>query len=151
MIEIRIETLLTESPPLVSESTSATEAAKRLREPAVDALLVVDTTDSVVGVVTESDIVALVAEERTELPVSTFMSTPAVTTTPDVSVRTAADRMRETGVKHLPVVDDGVCRGLVSASDLAPYVSRRRLAITWQGDSFTAPEAPEELELQVAD
>lgn len=147
MIETRVETLLTDS-PLVPESAPATEAAQCLREPAVEALLVVDATDSVVGVVTESDIVALVAEECTELPVSAFMSTPAVTTTPDVSVRAAADRMREAGVKHLPVVDDGVCRGLVSASDLAPYVSRRRLDITWQGEPFTAPEEPE---LQVAD
>ena len=148
MIETRVETLLTEFASPVSAATSSAEAAQHLRAADVHALVVVDADDDVVGVVTESDLVALVAEESTHLPVSAFMSAPPVTTTPETTVLAAAERMRETGVKHLPVVDDGVYRGLVSASDLAPYVSRRRLRITWQGEPFTAPE---ETELQAAD
>jgi CBS domain-containing protein len=148
MIETRVETLLTDAPPTISKTAPAAEAAQRLRAPDTHALVVVDPTDTVVGIVTESDIVALVAEESTHLRVSAFMSASPVTTTPETNVLAAADRMRETGVKHLPVVDDGVYRGLVSASDLTPYVSRRRLRITWQGEPFTGPE---ETELQAAD
>ncbi|WP_089824822.1 CBS domain-containing protein [Halogranum amylolyticum] len=142
MIETRVETLLTASPPTISQTASATSAAERLRDPDTDALVVVDATDEVVGIVTGSDIVALVAEESTHLPVSAFMSGPPVTTTPETTVFAAADRMREAGVRQLPVVEDGECRGLLSASTLARYVSRRRLDITWQGDPFTPPEDP---------
>jgi CBS domain-containing protein len=143
MIETRIEMLVGGEPPTIPTSASASEAAQRLRTPDVDALVVVGPTGDVDGIVTESDIVALVAEESTHLPVSAFMSNPPVTTTPETNVLAAADRMREAGVKHLPVVADGTCRGLVSAADIAPYVSRRRLEIRWHGDPFSAPEEPD--------
>jgi CBS domain-containing protein len=141
MIRTPVATLLRESPPTISPSTSAAEAAQRVRDPDTAALVVVD-GGTVVGLVTESDLVALVAEERTDLTVSAFMSTPPVTTPPETTVDAAADRMREAGVKHLPVVEDGTCCGLVSVTDLAPYVSRRRLGIAWQGEPFTPPELP---------
>lgn len=153
MIETHLDGLFTDTPPTVSPTTMATEAAQHLRTPETHALVVVDETDAVVGIVTESDIVALVAEERTELTVAAFMSSPPVTTTPETSVHVAAERMRQAGVKHLPVVTDGTYRGLVSASDLVPYVSRRRLEITWQGEPFSASDVTEtdDPELQVAD
>lgn len=147
MIKTRLTTLLRNSPPTVTPSTPAVEAARRLRERAGSGLVVVD-HDTVVGVVSDSDIVALVAEECTDLPVGAFMSTPPVTASPEMTVAAAADRMREAGVRHLPVVEDGTCCGLVSANDLAPFVSRRRLGTVWEGEPFTAPE---ELEPQLAD
>ncbi|SFL49087.1 CBS domain-containing protein [Halogranum rubrum] len=153
MIETSLDGLFTDSSPTVSPTTMAADAAQQLRTPKTHALVVVNETDRVVGIVTESDIVALIAEERTELTVAEFMSSPPVTTTPETSVLTAAKLMRESGVKHLPVVADGSYRGLVSASDLVPYVSRRRLEITWQGEPFSASDVTEtdDPELQVAD
>ncbi|WP_338729951.1 CBS domain-containing protein [Haladaptatus sp. DJG-WS-42] len=140
MIQIFVASLAATALPTVPPTATAKEAAYLLREPDVPALVVVDATETVVGMVTEADIVALVATESTQLPVSGFMSNPVATVTPETSVHTAADTMQEVGVKHLPVVKNGVYHGLLSVDDIAPYVSRHRLDIVWKGDSFRAPE-----------
>jgi CBS domain-containing protein len=62
------------------------------------------------------------------------MSSPVRTVAPDTPVGIAADRMNEAGVKHLPVVEAGRYRGLVSLETIAPFLSRSRLRVAWEGD-----------------
>lgn len=131
MIELTVGDVPTGSARTLAPGTSVTEAAQVLRDPAVSALVVLD-EDTVVGIVTESDFVALVAEDPDECSVDAIMSTPVVAVSSTASITAAANRMRETGVKRLPVVDDGVYRGIVSSTALLPYLSPRRLEIDWQ-------------------
>lgn len=133
MIETTIETVTTPTVPTIAPETPVTEAAEQLRATDVSALVVLD-SGTVVGVVTEGDIVALVAETDERPAVRAIMSAPVTTVTPGTTVFEAVERMRTRGVKHLPVVDDGVFRGLVSASALAPYCSRHNVAIDWEDD-----------------
>lgn len=131
MIELTVGDVPTGSARTLAPGTPVTEAAQVLRDPAVSALVVLD-EDTVVGIVTESDFVALVAEDPDECSVDAIMSTPVVAVSSTASITAAANRMRETGVKRLPVVDDGVYRGIVSSTALLPYLSPRRLEIDWQ-------------------
>lgn len=131
MIELTVGDVLTDSAHTLAPETPAIEAAQALRDPAVSALVVLD-GERVVGVVTESDFVALVAENPDDCSVDAVMSTPVVTVPSTTLITTAAKRMRETGVKRLPVIDDGTYRGLVSATTLRPYLSPRRFEIDWQ-------------------
>lgn len=131
MIETPVDTVLSHAECTIAPDTSTATAAQRLRDPSVPALVVVS-DESVVGILTESDFVVLVAEETGPVPVSDVMSTPVCTIEPTASIRTAADTMRDHGVKHLPVVSDGTYRGLVSAHRLAPYLSAHALDIEWQ-------------------
>jgi CBS domain-containing protein len=133
MIETTVETVTTPTGRTITPETPVTEAAEQLRAPDVSVLVVLD-AESVVGVVTEGDVVALVAETDERPPVQAIMSAPVTTIPPDATVFEAAGRMRATGVKHLPVVDDGVFRGVVSASSLAPYCSRHNVAVEWADD-----------------
>jgi len=135
MIEVSVSSLVTDAPTVPPE-TSTVEAATRLRQPEVPAL-VVSSGEEVVGVVTESDVVAVVAEGGENPPVDSYMSAPVVTTSPSTDVGLAADRMRDAGVGLLPVVDDGTYRGVVTRDALAPYLSRHRLEVTWEGDPLT--------------
>lgn len=96
--------------------------------------LVVLEDETVIGIVTESDVVAFVAETLEPHPVATITSSPVSTISPGESVTTAIGTMRHEGVRHLPVVRGGIYCGLVSAATLAPYLSRRRLEIDWQDD-----------------
>jgi CBS domain-containing protein len=174
MIDVPVSAVMTERAPTVSPTTPAVEAASRLRRADVCALIVRDSGDTVVGIVTESDIVAVVAEGGENPPVESFMSTPVVTIDSTMPVGLAADRMRDAGVERLPVVDReasetpradgdavdseeprssirrppaddnrttsgdvGALRGLVSRDDVAPYLSRHRLDIDWQGDPLS--------------
>lgn len=141
MIDVPVSAVMTETAPTVSPTATAVEAATRLRRADVSALVVRDGS-AIVGIVTESDIVAVVAEGGENPPVESFMSTPVVTVKATTPVGLAADRMRDAGVARLPVVgdsddDNDGYRGLVTRDDIAPYLSRHRLDIDWQGDPLS--------------
>ena len=133
MIEIPIEHAMTRSARPLRPEMPVSEAAQRLRDPDVPALVVLE-DETVVGIVTDSDVVAFVAETLEPHPVETVMSTPVTAISPCESITTAAETMRANGVKHLPVVEGETYCGLVSISTLAPYLSRHRLDIEWQDD-----------------
>lgn len=104
--------------------------AVSLRMNGVSALPVLDADQRVVGVVSESDLLAWLAApnldeavfagDMPEEPVARdLMSTPAITITEGASPREAAERMRRHRIKRLPVVtEDGKLLGIVSRSDL---------------------------------
>lgn len=133
MIETMVETVVSDDARTVEPGTPVTEAAQRLRDPSVPALVVLDGDQVVIGIVTESDFVVHVAEEGETTTVGDIMSTPVVTIPPGTPIGFAADRMNEAGVRHLPVVEDGAYAGLVSLGSLAPFLSRTRLDVTWTG------------------
>jgi CBS domain-containing protein len=138
VIDVPVSAAMTDAVTSVSPGAGTVEVADRLRRSEVAAVVVTDATGSVVGIVTESDVVAVVAEGGTDPPVESFMSSPVVTTSPSTPVGLAADRMRDAGVSRLPVVDDdGGHVGLVVRDDLLPYLSRHRLEIDWTGDALS--------------
>ncbi|WP_435364664.1 CBS domain-containing protein [Haloarchaeobius sp. DYHT-AS-18] len=124
MIATTVDTLRLHSLDTVTPETPVSDAAERLRCPSVPALTVIE-DDTVVGTVTDSDIVEMVASTDERGTVQSIMSMP-VTVSPDATLHDAADAMRATGVSHLPVVDEAYC-GLLSVETLAPYLSRRTL------------------------
>lgn len=131
MIDPDVEPAITRAARTVSPSTPVREAAECLRDPSVPALVVLDESDEVAGVVTESDLVALLAETDDPDTVAQCTSAPATTIGPSATVREAAERMREAGVKCLPVVDGAAYCGLVTRATLEPYCSRRSLDVEW--------------------
>jgi CBS domain-containing protein len=133
MIETTVDAVRTEGARTVTPATPVPEAAEHLRDPAVSALPVVEEGD-VVGMLTESDLVAMVAETDERPAVREIMSTPVTTVSPTATVHEAAERMRTAGVKHLPVVSDGVFGGLLSVEALAPYCSRHSVDVGWEGE-----------------
>lgn len=133
MINIPVSAVMSDAASVVSPDTTTVEAAQELRRPDVRALVVCDVAGTVVGIVTEADIVAVVAERGGNRPIESFMSTPVKTTTPSTPISLAADTMRDAGVTQLPVVADGTYTGLVTQDTLAPYLSRHRLEIDWNG------------------
>lgn len=122
-----------DSPPTITPETPVAEAARYLRRPGVSALPVLD-GGAVVGDVTGSDLVALVAETDDRPSVRTIMPTPVTTIAPSAAASEAAERMRDGGIKHLPVVEDGCYRGVLSVSTLAPYLPPYALDTEWQAE-----------------
>jgi CBS domain-containing protein len=133
MIETTVGSVACSFPPTTTPETSVREAARYLRSPEVPALVVFE-EGTVVGVVTGSDVVALVAETDERPPVRAVMSNPVATVRPTATLSAAAETMRTTGVRHLPVVGDGGYGGVVSARSLAPYLPRNALDVEWRGD-----------------
>lgn len=144
MIDVPVTAAMTQAAPIVPPDTSAVDAADHLRDPEVPALLVGNDPESVWGIITESDMVAAVAEQCIDHPVESFMSTPLLTTNPTTPVGLAADRMRQQGITTLPVVEDGTYVGLTTRETLGPYLSRRRLEIDWTGEPLSVTSASPE-------
>lgn len=109
------------------------EAARRLRQHDMGALLVVD-GEALVGIVSERDLVRAVAEggaAALALPVAAEMSSPVETCGPDAEVRELMARMTARRIRHLPVLDGGRVVGVVSIGDV---VKSRVLEVQGEAD-----------------
>jgi CBS domain-containing protein len=124
------------------------EMAAALCEQRVSAFPVIDAENKVIGVVSESDLLARealkatvpgvlrgltrrpVRSDVTGLTAADLMSSPAVTIGPDEPVSRAARLMHRKRVKRLPVVTgDGTLVGIVSRSDVLSVYRRPDAAI----------------------
>jgi CBS domain-containing protein len=113
----------------------------------VGGLPVVDDDGAVVGMVTETDVVAATVhpacrpralvllagafshegnwfDKGKDLLACQVMTAPVITCAPDDTVEAAARRMRCYGVKRLPVVEDGRLVGIITRSDLLATSAR---------------------------
>ncbi|GGN91549.1 MULTISPECIES: CBS domain-containing protein [Haloarcula] len=107
----------------IDPDKSVVEAARRLRDEGIGSL-VVERDGDCVGIITESDVVAVTAEEgdTRALTVGDVMATALVTIGPDADIEAAVERLRTHGVKKLPVVEDGELVGIVTTTDISRYV-----------------------------
>ena len=100
---------------------SALHAARTMRERGVSALVVLDDTERLIGIVTQQDLVwKVLAEERqaAALNVSAIMTADPEAIDPDASPFDALEQMRKLRVRHLPVVTGQRVVGMVSMRDL---------------------------------
>jgi CBS domain-containing protein len=102
------------------------EAANKMRQQDVGALIVLDDSDSVFGVVTDRDIAVRAVAEGLQ-PTSTIseiVSRDVTAISPDDTVEHAVRLMRDRSIRRLPVVADGRPVGIVSIGDLAIELDR---------------------------
>lgn len=93
----------------------------------IGALVVVGANGSVVGIVSERDIVGAIAKSGAailERPVSEVMSVDVITCSPTDTMEHLMTAMTEQRIRHLPVVSEGALVGIVSIGD----VVKRRVA-----------------------
>ncbi|MDY6948169.1 MAG: CBS domain-containing protein [Pseudomonadota bacterium] len=107
------------------KSTSIAQAARLMRQHHTGDLIVTDESDGTrepIGIVTDRDIVMEVIAkghdpERTH--VGAVMASQLVIAAVSENVATAIERMREHGVRRLPIVDDsGAVFGILTLDDL---------------------------------
>ena len=99
------------------------EAVAVLGERRIGALPVVD-DDGVCGIVSERDLIYCLRDHGAEVldwPVGRVMTSPAVTVDRTTPVLTALAMMTQQRIRHLPIVEDGQLRGIVSIGDLVKY------------------------------
>ena len=116
-----IKELMTEDPITLEPKATAREAAERMREADVGAMLVVD-GEELTGLVTDRDIVVrAVAEGKDpdEVSVGDICSSSVVSVSAGDSVEDAIKTMREHDIRRVPVLDDEKPVGIVSLGDLA--------------------------------
>jgi CBS domain-containing protein len=105
----------------VSPIETVQSAAALLHSRRVGALVVLDGTDSVVGIVSERDLVRVMAQDGAgglTRPISACMTPDVLFAQPEELVDDLLARMTDRRVRHLPVVRGGRLVGLVSIGDL---------------------------------
>lgn len=105
----------------VAPSATVAEVAKRLREKRIGAILVMDQADQLLGIVSERDIVANLAEHGAlalEMTASQVMTRLLHTVSPQATVPEAMAQMTNRRVRHLPVLDGTRLVGIVSIGDI---------------------------------
>ena len=116
--------VMTAAPRTCSLFSTVLEAVMIFRDAECGAVPVVD--DGVpVGILTDRD-VALASTDDTALlsrPVTDIMSKGAVSVAPDTPLAEVLEKFGAPGVHHLVVIDAaGQIRGIITASDLAPFL-----------------------------
>lgn len=87
----------------------------------IGALLVVDTNNNLVGILSERDIVRKAATDANvfTLSIATVMTTNVVTALPQDDLMSVAHTMTERRFRHIPILDrDGELIGLISIGDV---------------------------------
>ena len=112
----------------ILQTSTAQEAALKMDQDSASALVVLDSNETPVGIVTHRDLVRSSCIEDVpcnSILVQDIMSTPIVTIDPYSPVEAAADVMKQNNVRHLLVVNTDEPNkplGILSSRDFALYI-----------------------------
>jgi len=131
MISLRVDIAMSGPVETTTADRSAADAAKAMRDSGIGALVVLDDAGEVIGIVTQSDVLGLVASDAdvASATVGEIHSAPVVTVDADANLLDAAEVMKDNSVRRLPVFDDGELVGIVTTTDLTHYMPRLRNTI----------------------
>ena len=115
--------LMTKDVLTVEPSDTIGEAAEKMHDANVGAVVVVEDMVRIVGIVTERDLMRAVAQRAraAEARVRLWMTENPLTIEPETTVEDAAEIMFTRNFRHLPVVKDGRPLGIVSLRLLARW------------------------------
>ena len=97
------------------------DLVRGLRADRIGAMIVSEDGRSILGIISERDVVRGLAERGSrilEAPVADLMTRDVVSCTPRDTVKQVMAEMTRRRVRHLPVVADGVLCGIVSIGDV---------------------------------
>jgi CBS domain-containing protein len=119
--------LMTKDVLTVEPSDTIGEAAEKMHDANVGAVVVVEDMVRIVGIVTERDLLRAVAQRAraAEARVRQWMTADPLTIAPETSVEDAAKIMFENNFRHLPVVKDGRALGIISMRVLSRWAFER--------------------------
>jgi|ADKH01.1.fsa_nt_gi Predicted signal-transduction protein containing cAMP-binding and CBS domains len=95
----------------------------------VGSVLIIDDDGKPLGIFTERDLVRVVAENLgLDIPLSKVMSRKLITANTSESIVSAAMKMIENNIRHLPVIEEGRAVGMVSIRDIVRALMAQELA-----------------------
>jgi CBS domain-containing protein len=105
----------------VPDNALVRDAVAALNRFNIGAVVVVDTEGAVVGILSERDVVRLLGRDPAgalDEPVSACMTAKVVTCSRDTPIAELMEQMTHYRIRHMPVVEDGDLKGIVSIGDV---------------------------------
>ncbi len=123
----RVKEVMTKNPFTLPATSSATEAAKAMRDNDIGNVLV-EENGKICGLLTDRDIVVRSVAEgkdpaRTQL--GSICSRDLTSLSPDDDVDNAVELMRKKAIRRIPVIENGKPVGILALGDLAIERDRR--------------------------
>lgn len=120
--------LVMSSPAItVSEDSDLEDAARVMYENRVGSVLVTS-GGRLKGIITRTDIVYMVASgiARRNPKVRDVMTTSLITAKPDEPLHRVMERMRELGIRHIPVIDENhKPLGVITMTDILKHIAEK--------------------------
>jgi CBS domain-containing protein len=110
------------------EQSSLNDVLKLMYEKNVGGLPILDDGARIKAIITEEDFVRFTSDLKTGLHVESFMSPNVVTAPAQTTIEKMTRMIIQKGFRRMPVVQDGVLMGMVTASDIMKYLG--------SGDAF---------------
>lgn len=125
--DIKLSMIMSSPVLTVKKEDSVREAAKIMYNNRIGSVVVVDDDGKIAGILTERDLIYLIAlgkkELFTEYPVWQIMTENPITGKPNESITEALLKMKEAKIRHLPVVDEeNRPIGMVSIRDILEII-----------------------------
>jgi CBS domain-containing protein len=111
----------------IAPDETVLKAAERMNDDRIGSLVVMQGS-SLIGIITERDILTRIVAERRDpasTVVSTVMTPDPLSAPPTATVGEAREIMRRERIRHLPVCEDDKLLGMISIGDLNAFESQR--------------------------
>ncbi len=127
----------------ITPEKTVAEAAKMMISQNIGGLVVVKNKEPV-GIITEKDFTRLIATKKDpyKLKIEKIMSKPLITISPEASIMDAARLMTKSGIRKLPVKQDGKLVGIITAEDIV-RVAPKELELLLELASIKAQDEKE--------
>jgi CBS domain-containing protein len=117
---MNVSDLMTTHVITVDDKARVEDAARLLARHRISGLPVVNRSGTLIGVVTEYDLLA-----KTGNVVADIMSRSVISVSPETEVEAVAHLLADRRVRRVPVLDHGRLVGIVSRSDLVQQIAMR--------------------------
>jgi CBS domain-containing protein len=121
-INAEIKEIMSTKLTYATERSSINEALQMMYEKNVGGLPIVDEDTRIKAIVTEEDFVSVTAGLQTGLTVESYMSSNVVTAPAQTAIEKMTRMIIQKGFRRMPVVQNGVITGIVTASDIMRYL-----------------------------
>ncbi|MDD1754153.1 MAG: CBS domain-containing protein [Methanothrix sp.] len=111
-----------------SDKSSLNDVLKLMYEKNVGGLPIVDEESRIKAIITEEDFVRVCSGQDTGISVDAYMSPNVVTAPAQTTIEKMTRMIIQKGFRRMPVVQEGVLMGMVTASDIMKYLG--------SGDAF---------------
>jgi len=122
-----VRTIMTPRPETLPKDARIIDALELIVGKKIGGLPIVDADGILLGILTERDVLRMLAAEHSPLHVEDVMSSSLRVIAPDSPIGTATRDMTKYRFRRLPVVSDDVLFGIITATDIMRYLGSREV------------------------